>query len=444
LAKEYNSSCDEVERTIDDIYIKTEKLALLARMVVEIESCQRLLKYESGIYTHKRYSFSNISKDHTYKATQLDETGFQEFYFWMEHYLQKMHGFLTQLKRSTEGIAQSEFRLPSSSQPDPNASSIIKPFAFFDYLFQRNGISQLRRNFIPTEEDYDYHPYMHYDPKTEILTTQEQDGETGEWEEYKQSFRDKLFNRIYREFLNSRQLFDEHIDSLKTLDEINLFVRLSVGRIKYLLSTLDKSPDAKKYDFLPRPLKGLIKYLYERYEGFCPPKDDMVNDLLAKNNDAQLQQAPLSKALPPAHRGVQTFRCLKKTEEGFALLLHSQLNENCLIDSNTDLQTLRNAFNGSRQDNPLRIRWIDKGKNKQVNKQTLLYLLNELAAAGLIAEDTDNKTFLKRVHFIFADGAGEPLQNLEESNASSGKFKKAKTSAKRAIDAMISDLKQIP
>lgn len=442
LAKEFSSSCDDIEKMVDEVYIKSEKLNLLARFIIEIEASQRLLTYSASEgFKHGKFTFSNVSKEEKYQVLKMEEKDFQDYFYWMDHYLKKMHAYLLLLKNSTEIIPQSDFRLPASMITDVNASTIPKPFAFFEYLFQRNGIAHLRKAFIPSQDDYDYHPYIHYDAEAEVITTQEQDNETGEWEEYKQAFKDKLFNRVYKEFLKSRQLFDEYIDTLKTVDEIKLFISLSIGRLRYQLTTLDKNTDAKKYDFLPKPIKGLIKYIYERYEAFCPAKDEMIKELFSTENQQQIQQVTPGKALPPVQRGVETFRTLKKTVEGFTLILHQQLIANNFISSDTDMEVLRNAFNGSRQDTPLKIRWLSKGKNGKINKQTLFYLLNRLAAEGIIAEDTDNKTFLKRIHFIFVDDKGEPLQNLNVSNATSGKFIKDPTAAKQAIDAVIVELK---
>lgn len=84
---------------------------------------------------------------------------------------------------------------------------------------------------------------------------------------------------------------------------------------------------------------------------------------------------------------------------------------------------------------------IDKGKNRKINKQTSFYLFNGLASAGLIAEDADNKAFLQKIPFVFADDKGEPLQHLKVSNANSGKVLKESTQAKQAIDVAINALK---
>jgi len=445
LSKGFTNSCNDIERMADDMYVKSEKLNLLSRFIIEVEACQNLLSLTTDKkYTHKRFAFSNVSKENKYRDVVLDESEFQEYFFWMNHYLSKMHAYLLQLKHTIEITPQIEFRLPSSMQPDGNTSTVDKPFAFFEYAFLRNGLAQIRRAFTPSQEDYYHLPYIQWDPKTEIITTQEQDNETGEWETYTRSFKDHLFNKYYQEFLKSMQLCDEHIDQLKTEQEIKLFITLSLGRFKYVLKNLEGNEDAKKYDFSVHPIKALIKYVYDRYEVFCPERDNQITGFLEKQpSQPQTEPVPEQRTLPASCRGMQLFLTLKKSIEGFTLLLHKQLTDAGFIPKETNLEVLRNAFNGSTQETALKIKWLDKGKNRKINKQTLFYLFNRLAEERIIAEDSDNKSFLQKLNFVFVDDKGEPLRHLRVSNATSGKFIKDTTPSKQAIDAGIAELKRL-
>ncbi|MFI5154370.1 MAG: hypothetical protein ACHQET_13610 [Chitinophagales bacterium] len=183
LESEFTKSCDEIEQSIDESYAKTEKLSLLARYIVEIESLQRLLFYTEGSgFVHKKFSFTNISNEEKYQDAILEQRDFQDYYFWMDHYLKKMHAFLLQMKMGIELTSQVEFKVPLSALPSKNGSSIEKPIRFFDFLFLDNGIAKLRREFIPNDEDRHYYSEISYDPKTEVITTEERDKKTGQWE----------------------------------------------------------------------------------------------------------------------------------------------------------------------------------------------------------------------------------------------------------------------
>ena len=216
LANDFNRSCNEIENELDGTYLKSEKLYQLTRYIIEIESIQKLLTKGPDGFIHKKFSFSNISKEEKYKVVTLCQDDFQEYYFWMDHYLQKMHDFLIQVRSSIEIIPQAEFKIPSSMLPDPNISSAEKPIAFFDYLLLRNGIAELRKSFMPSEDDYNFGPPFTYDKKTETITYHDQNPLTGEEEISTTSFKKILFNRTYKEFIEAKRLIDDYVNNLRS------------------------------------------------------------------------------------------------------------------------------------------------------------------------------------------------------------------------------------
>jgi len=268
LAKDFNGSCNEIENQLDGTYLKSEKLYQLSRYIIEIGSIQKLLTQNPDGFIHKNFSFSNISKEEKYKAVTLCQNDFQEYYYWMDYYLQKMHDFLTHMKSLTEIIPQAEFKIPSSMLPDPNGSSVERPFAFFEYLLLRNGIADLRRAFLPSEEDYNFGPPFTYDKKTETITYYEQNHITGEEETSTSSFEKVLLNRTAKEFIGSKRLIEEHVNILKSEEEIKLFFLRTVSSLRHFLKVIVKNKDLKKYNSNELSIKGLIRYCYDRYEPF--------------------------------------------------------------------------------------------------------------------------------------------------------------------------------
>src|SRR5687768_3874441 len=58
LSNKFSKSCNEIERIIDDEYIKANKLNIMSRFIIEIEALQRLLSNSTtNGYSHKRFSF---------------------------------------------------------------------------------------------------------------------------------------------------------------------------------------------------------------------------------------------------------------------------------------------------------------------------------------------------------------------------------------------------
>ena len=66
-----------------------------------------------------------------------------------------------------------------------------------------------------------------------------------------------------------------------------------------------------------------------------------------------------------------------------------------------------------------------------------------LADNGVIEEDGDNKLFLQRINFVFADGNGAAFQNLKESNTTATKEPKTLTPSKKIIQKVILELNTV-
>ena len=62
LSKGFTNSCNDIERMADDMYVKSEKLNLLSRFIIEVEACQNLLSLTTDKkYTHPFYFFYRIT-----------------------------------------------------------------------------------------------------------------------------------------------------------------------------------------------------------------------------------------------------------------------------------------------------------------------------------------------------------------------------------------------
>ena len=440
LTNIYSATVIELQESLDNIYNKHDKLYLITLLVTELESYRSLLvKDPDGIMKHKVFRFSNISQDDKFQTTVIDESNFQEFYQWMDFYITKMSSFLQQLKDITEKTNQADFSFPVSMLPDPNASSKEKPMEYLDFLFLRNGINHLRGQFVPTDEELANYP-MNYDPVNEIITDNYQDNETGEWTVSTRDFKSFFTKRIYKELIISRKLIADHVDSLPDEFSIRLYIKLTLSSLKYMLSAVDRNPVFKNFENSKQIINALINFVKERYEDFLMNDQDPIKytkQLHPENISVLSEQTkPLVSG-----GGITTFKWNFNTYERPSTLLWQHLKVFKFIDESTDLVVFVNAFNGSYQEKPLKIRWTLKGKNQKVNKLQLFYLLNELSSKGLIEETKLNSALLKKIGFIFCDAEGGFLNNLENSYSDFLKQDNNKTTDKKNIDNIINILK---
>lgn len=294
LDSRYERAIYELEITLFETYHKSEKLSLIIKIICEVDSFKSLLKKTDGGFTHKFFQFSNKSPEKKYQENIIYESSFQDYYFWMNHYLKKISKFLKSLKKSVESTRQFDFPIPPSMISDKNTSTKEKPIANFEYLFQGNGFYNLRQKFMPTDEDYE-NGDMGYDPITETRTYFYQDNETGEWEESKWVFKDFYNKSLTTEFQISCKNIDEHLYELKKSNEIKLFIKLTLSKLNYLLTVINRNDDIKKYDDSNNSINAIIRFIYNKYSDFIPKK--MIEDKV-KLGTLKIG-TNLQKALPP-------------------------------------------------------------------------------------------------------------------------------------------------
>jgi hypothetical protein len=443
LGTSYATAIFELEDALLNAYNKFDKQFLLVSLIAEVESIKSLLYLGAeDQYHHKLFQYSNISQVAKFLDYKIEESDCQEYYYWMNHYLTKLHNFLVSLKESTEKTQQKDFRVPKSLDVDPNSSTVHKPIDYFDYIFTRNGLYNLRQEFIPSDEEINY-TEIQYNAETETITDYYQDQETGEWESSTRTFKVFYENRLYNAYLVSRKLIDDRIHEFNNESSITLFIKLTISHLKYLEIAIKRNPDALKYEVSVRAIKALLKFIDEKYNLFAPIEFAALPETTQdESNDApKLSQKSL---LPPPKIVINTFKWKSDFSQPLSTLLWQNLKEDSkFIDKDTHPDDFHKAFNGSEQEQPLKILWTAKAKSRRVNKHLLLYLLNELSDAGLIYENTDNKTFIKKVGFIFFDNRGNPLKDLKVSNSTAGKNRKTILPEEEHIDDIISQLKRL-
>lgn len=408
LNNKFESAKAELSESLLNTYLKIDKLNLLSEIAIEIKSLERLMV-----------------------NNQIDESYSQEDCKCLKEVFEKMKDFIEGQKQIFESTNQSDYPIPYYMIPDKEASSFEKPLHYFEYLFNRNGITHLRNNFIQYYSSDDY-ANSTYNTENETVTHNHYDIETGEWSETYSDFKAVLNKKLKAEYIISKNFIDEYIDKQKEEADVVLFIKRTLGKLNSLLSKIADGAEALKYKDSQKPIDALIKHIHNYHSLFVP--QEMITKPIQKETKGN------SKSSPP--KKLSSFKWIAENNLILTILLLDELKATGFVNKNTELANFHKAFNGSELKAPLQIEWIAKGKNGSSNKISLLHLINSLTDAKLIIDDLNNADWLKTIERIFCDSNKNQFKHLKNSNSNSHK-NETKTEQKKEIDVIIYKLKQL-
>jgi hypothetical protein len=250
---EFENAKEELKETLTKTALKVDKLDLLTDIICKVNSIGRSLVK------------STIQKNYS-----------QDDYNWMVEFLEKMKDFLENQQKDVRSTSQDDFPTPLFMMPDENASTKQKPLRYFNFLFNKNGISQLRNNFIQYYESNEF-ANSTYNKETETITHNHYDSETGEWSMSYQTFNAEFSNSLQSEFFISRKHIDDYIDEQKEESAVTFFINRTLSDLNLLLEKIDTNEDALKYKDSTRPVISLIKHIHEEYPDFINDKRFLEN-----------------------------------------------------------------------------------------------------------------------------------------------------------------------
>ncbi len=315
-----------------------------------------------------------------------------------------------------------------------NSSSIEKPLNFFNYFFEYGGFYKYHRNCLQDiYQNIEAH-IKEFDKEKEMIYFETWDQELGEMVEWSISFNEELAKKLYSEYLLTIRFIDEKINTLNRKTDIKLFIKKTIPVLKHLFITVQKNSEMLKYKANSFFILEIIKIIISKYKPFCPKLDNTTKEIIGINIIPQIQQQSNSITKEQLVTGFEwkisdNIRC--------SFLLHSELVRHSIISDDIDVTIFHKLFSNETILSTDKIKWIDRAKNSFYNKQSLFYLLNQLAANDLIFEDYDNKNFIKKIEAIFIDGDGNQFKNLLVSNSASSKVKEKKTPTEKTIDDII-------
>lgn len=437
LIRKFEFACEEIEMLINDTALKNEKINILNRFIIEVNSIRKALVRTNNGLRHSRFSFTNtLGKVPDSKNYSDDD--FQEYYSWMDTFMDKAIDFLDLFKKNIELTAPDQFPKPFYLNPSPNDSTLENPIAAFDFLIVDKGIIHLRNTFFPLESS-DHQEEILYDLQNEIKTIKERDQETFDWKEYKYSFKNVVVARVRKELEKSKRFIDKNVSDKIEKKDLLLYFEILMDHLEYLRNISENNTDFQRYCQPLNPIDELINYVHNKYPSFqLLHKSHFVDSAVSGviRNPDDLKRSELKDNLSSSNPGA--FNWARPEPERLSILLHNFLNNRFI--SNIDLDKFHLAFSGKHLPIPLEIKWIDKPpSNASVNKVSLLYLFKRLSEEKLIDTEYDSSEMDQKLTFIFVDNDGKRLENLVQSRVNV-KSAKSKTHAKKAIDGIIKTL----
>lgn len=408
LSKEFENAKTELIGSLLNTYLKLDKLNFLSEIADEIKSIKRLL------LNHP-----------------IDEYYSPEECFWIFEFLEKMNDFIKGQTQILESTNQSDYPTPYYMIPDKESSNFEKPLNYFEFLFNRNGIENLRNNFIKYYSSDEY-PDSTYNLETETFTHNHYNIVTGEWSVTFSDFKSFFYNQLEAEYYVSKKLIDEYVDKQKEKNIVVFFIEKTLEKLNSLLSIITDSEEVLKYKASSKPIDALIKHIYIYHSLFVP-----LNMIPVDN-----EEKTKSGLKPTPRKKFNSFKWKSDlNSQGFKYLF-DKLKSGGFINPNTELNEFEKAFDGLEIKAPLQIEWTSKAKNGYTNKITLLYLINLLTDNKLIKDNLNNADWLKTIELIFCESNKNQFKNLKVSNSSDLK-KINKTPQKKQLDAIIFELKQL-
>jgi hypothetical protein len=271
---EYLAFISEFEIVLTDTFSKYDKLFLISRILVEIESCRiHLTKNTKGIFTHENFKLLNIYVEEIPNSRDIEKIYFQVYYRSLNHYIDKTLSFLTHLKEVTINTNQNEFALPTSMVSKPNESTKEKPLEYFEYIFCRDGFPQLKKSFSPTLNDLVLYGAKH-DIENETITHHIKNPETGYFKDPQPPKHISTFfsEKLKVENSKSCNLIYDHIYELEDDAEIRLFLKLIISKIDYILNAIDSKDEFKKYPEISNEVLSIVEYIIEKHTQYVNSK----------------------------------------------------------------------------------------------------------------------------------------------------------------------------
>lgn len=149
-------------------------------------------------------------------------------------------------------------------------NNTVNPIQYFlDLIFYKH-LSKKKEMFAKGDE-YDHH--FSYDYDTETRTYNEHDPETGEWTEWKETFKKKIDKEVNKELKLSLKAIDALLFT-DTFDKKSELVSSIIDELNFLIKILENYSDADKYTKIEESIRYIKKYIKLKHSRLITPKNE--------------------------------------------------------------------------------------------------------------------------------------------------------------------------
>lgn len=407
-----------------------DKILFMEGRIKELEGHMNMLTKTENGFSHAKFSFFNISK-HEAADVVLTEADIQEHYKVMKQYSAELLSHYKTVKQIVDNSTHEDFRIVSPVPLDPWESSKQTPLAFFDYFFVERGYTTFYDDFFYSLTKLHEEASSFNSLELTITYRNKENGESQIYS-YDQEFGQRLRKKLNEESKKSKTCIDSRIDECTTEAAVVVYLKILLNTMNYIYMELQKYEEARKHIYSTVILKGITRYVLNKYGSFDKELANLI-EFLKPDNTPLKKEIPVTSEAPPEVIPYGVITGFKWLANAPVSTLYETLVKSCIISDSVKEENFRKAFTGKAIEEPLKIAWM-KTVNNRLSKKLLLHFLKRLMELELIERVDRNQELYKKIINIFTDHLGKSLKNFEQTN---NELKQDKVMRRRPTDEMM-------
>jgi hypothetical protein len=399
LKSEFENTIRQIEHHIDILQSKDHKIIELRNYTTDFGTLFPFINEKSDLLFHKNVSFKNLPAKRSKKDIQANKQ-IQECCQNIDFFTKRLNVFFTDLKNSIHTDTTST--TSHDSELDASSPSIENPFAFFEYVFQSNGIIESIRNFEPVEEDILNHG-IEYNKETLIKSYPDRD-DNGDWIRHEVRFIDTLKISVNNQLRVAKSCLKRKIDLIGDLSAVSAYMLHSLNSLIRMHENQLPGVDIQHKAVCQESIQKMITYIDRHYQVYLKPRSISIIKNFQQKIYNKTNATQIIDSGPAYHFTIKGI-----AKDKFLLQAWQLFIKECI--SEKDYKLYLNVFEGSIKQEKLRkIKWLSKYKGYPFIKP-LVYFFNKLIQLNIIDE---TETSLKsKLQILFADYQDRDLKNVQ-------------------------------
>jgi len=409
LKSEFENVIQQIEDNIESISSKTQKISILIKYSSDFGADYPYVIRKAKLLVHNNISFKNSPDSFSKEEFEVNEH-IQDLYQDIEYFSKRLNVFFTDLKNAIHTDTTST----TSQDPELDASSpsIENPFAFFEYVFQSNGIIESIRNFEPVEADELNHG-IEYNKEKLIKSYPDRD-DNGDWISHEVRFIDTLKKSVNNQLRVAKSCLKRKIDLIGDLSAVSDYMLHSLNSLIRMHENQLPGVAIQYKAVCQESIQKMITYIDRHYQVYLKPRSISIIKKFQQNIYNKTNATEIIDSGPTYHFTIKGI-----AKDKFLLQAWQLFIKECVHDKDYDL--FLNVFEGSIKQEKLRkIKWRKIYNNKPSIKP-LIYFFDKLSQLNII--DETEASLKKKIKILFANSMGKELniyQNYNQYKAKPG------------------------